>query len=265
MCGFPPQSPHLCLEDILASNGHARKSPPYLIEGILPSTEIHLLAGPTGAGKTRWLFDMLMDWERGLPVLGHSSYPVPWVYVANDRSMDGVNRTLDTMEIARDAFSIIPAWDEHMSFCKIMDAVASSGAKLAVIESFGGFVDPPAHSHQVKSFLCSACSTIKASDITILGVVESPKMKPKDRYDNPRQRISGVATWGHHVETIFLVEPADARVASDPHRVLTVCPRNARAIVREACFTSDGHLNVKPAKINGSLHYASLRPDDYIQ
>ena len=220
------------------------KSPPYLVEAILPSTEIHLLAGPTGAGKTRWLFDTLMDWEQGLPVLGHSSHPVPWIYVANDRSMDGVNRTLDTMEITRDAFPIIPAWDMKMTWLQMIDAIEAEKAQLAIIEGFGGLVDSPGHSHQVRNFLCSTYSLIKQCDITIIGVVESPKMKPKDSYANPRQRVSGVATWGHHTETIFLVEPTDASNASDPRRTLTVCPRNAPGMIRNAAFTSEGHLRI---------------------
>lgn len=243
-------------------------NPPYLIESILPSTEIHLLAGPTGAGKTRWLFDTLMDWEQGLPVLGHASHPVPWIYIANDRSMDGVNRTLDTMEIARDAFPIVAAWDRHMTFPQIIDAIEAERAQLAIIEGFGGLVDPPCHSHQVRRFLCSTCTILKETGITLIGVVESPKMKPKDTYNNPRQRVSGVATWGHHSETIFLVEPADASVASDPRRILTVCPRNSPGIIRQCSFTFEGHLKViSPGSIRGNGRHhmvgASLNPEDF--
>lgn len=248
---------------ITGNNNH---SPSYLIEDILPSTEIHLLGGPTGSGKTRWLFDTLSDWEQGLPVLGKQSHPVPWVYVAADRTIDGVNRTLDTMEIPRDAFSVIPAWDDHMTFPNIIDEIEKKHAKLAIIEGFGQFVEPPGHSHQVRTFLCAATTLCKCSDITIIGVVEAPKMKPKDTYANPRQRISGVATWGHHVETIFLMEPANAGSPTDPSRVLTVCPRNNAAIVRKFVFSTEGHLkmlNPGTHRGNGNSRYASLIPEDF--
>lgn len=211
----------------------------------MPSNEVHLLAGPTGAGKTRWLFDSLMSWEQGLPVLGHCSHPVPWIYVAGDRSLDAVYRTLDTMEISRFAFDIVPAWDLHLTFSGILDLVVDSGAKLAVMEGFGQYVDPPGHTKQVRDFLCTTCNLAKKLDITIIGVVESPKMKPKDRYENPRQRVSGAAAWGHHSETIFLVEPSNPGIASDTCRTLTVCPRNYAGIERQAQFDRDGHLVVR--------------------
>lgn len=236
-----------------------KRSPPYLIDRILPSCEISLLAGPTGAGKTRWLFDTLMDWEEGLPILGHQSHPVPWIYVAADRSLDAVYRTMDTMEIPRNRFRIVPAWDDHFTFTQIIGAVTDSKAKLAIVEGFGAFIEPPARSDQVRSFLCAACTTLKMHDVTVIGVVESPKMKPRDTYSNPRQRVSGAAAWGHHSETIFLVEPEDAARPADPRRLLTVCVRNGPAIVRHATFTSEGHLRLM--RPNGTA--ASLFPADF--
>lgn len=225
--------------------------PPYLIDHIMPSKEVHLMAGPTGAGKTRWLFDALSRWQRHLPILGLACHPVPWVYVASDRSMDGVNRTLDTMGIPRDSFEILPAWDEHMEFGDIMAAVAEIDAKFAVIEGFGQFVQPPGHTHQVRSFLQTACSTCKIDGTTILGVCESPKMKPKDSYQNPRQRVSGAAAWGHHSETIFLVEPTHPDKPQDGHRTLTVCPRNYAGMVIPYNFSKHGHLELVKASRNG--------------
>lgn len=233
--------------------------PPYLIDGLLPSHEIHLLAGPTGAGKTTWLFDMLRNWERGDDILGCQSHPVPWIYVAGDRSDDGMYRTMDRMRIPHDAFLTIPAWDQHMTFQQILDHVSKSGAKLAVLEGFGQYVDPPGQTKQVRDFLCSACGICKKEKITIIGVVESPKMKPRDQYENPRQRVSGPAAWGHHSETIFLMEPRDASRPSDAKRMLTVCPRNAAGLEIPYVFKF-GHLQREKASKNG--HSSLLNPID---
>src|SRR5574341_2578225 len=38
--------------------------PCFLVEGIWPSREIHLIAGPSGAGKTKWLLETLVGWSR---------------------------------------------------------------------------------------------------------------------------------------------------------------------------------------------------------
>lgn len=198
----------------------------YLIDQILPSQEIHLLAGPTGAGKTRWLLQALKNqWEKGLPVLGFESHPVPWCYVSTDRSMRDCYKTFKSIGINPLDMNIIPAWGkEYKSMAQILDAIGKLNAKLAVIEGFQSFSDS-IDKQRVKDHLRSI-QTQADDGLTVIGVCESPKMKPHEVYANPRQRVSGVAAWGHFSNTIFLVEPASA-TPGDPGRLLTVCPRHA--------------------------------------
>jgi hypothetical protein len=224
----------------------------FLVESILPSQEIHLMAGPSGSGKTRWLFDTLLQWHAGLPVLGFESNPVPWVYVSADRSLASVNRTLEAMRIPRESIPLVSAWSEHLELGGIFDKIKKSGAKLAVVESFGSFVDPPATANCVKQFLGRVDRFMQETETTFLGVVESPKLKPSEKYENPRQRISGVATWGHYAETIFLLEPHDAATPADPFRILNVCPRNGPGMTLELCFDKEGHL--KPSSFMQSIN-----------
>jgi hypothetical protein len=219
----------------------ARMPRQYLVDPILPVHEIHLLGGPSGAGKSRWLFQTLLDWEQGLPVLDYPSHPVPWVYVASDRSLASVCRTFASMGLLQ-TIQIIPAWDKGLSFNMILDAIKEQGAQFAVIESFGSFVDPPGNSACVKKFLQPIGRYCRNNDLTILGVMESPKMKPYERYDNPRQRISGAAGWGHFTETIFLMEPADVKDAENRDRIFTLCPRNGTATVINYTFDERGRL-----------------------
>jgi RecA-family ATPase len=214
----------------------------YLIEDLLPTHEVHLLAGPSGAGKTRWLFQMLLEWQQGLPVLGKKSYPCEWVYVSGDRSRDSVTRTLGGMGIDPDKVPLVPAWDDHMGINEIFDEIQKSGASFAIIEAFGSFVEPPGNGKCVKQFLQRCDRFMKLAECTILGIVESPKLKPYERYENPRQRVSGAAAWAHFSETIFLVEPDDLSVPDNPHRTLTVCPRNGPGMTFNMVFDSSGRL-----------------------
>lgn len=214
----------------------------YLIETILPANEIHLVAGPSGAGKTRWLMHTLLKWERGESIFGYRSYPVPWVYVAADRSIESVGRTLTSIDIDPKHLNIIPSWDERHTWSQVLDSIGKSKAKLAVIESFGSFVDPPANGACVKNFLARTGAAVRYGDVTFIGINESPKMKPADKYELARQRISGPAAWGHFSETVFMVEPADPRHAELGTRTLTICPRNGPEQVFKSAFDSDGRL-----------------------
>lgn len=216
-------------------------TPEYLADLILPTHEVHLLAGPSGAGKTRWILDQLLEWERGADFLGHTSHPVPWVYIAADRSIQAMGRTLESMGIKRDIV-VIPAWDKQMGLMEIQDRICASNCHLAVWESFGSFVDPPAQGHQVKAFMGRMGKFCRTWDKTILGIMESPKLKPYERYENPRQRISGAAAWGHHAETIFLVEQDDFEHIETPYRTLHVCLRNGPAKKITLAFDPFGRL-----------------------
>jgi len=215
--------------------------PPWLIEKILPAREISLVAGPSGAGKTKWLLQTLIGWKAGLPVLGQRSHPVPWIYASADRSIEGVKRNMDDMGLDFQLLPLLPAWDERMSLSAIFDAAKKAGARLLVIEAFGSFVDPPGRGNQVKAFMSSVSAMLRMEDMTVIGVMESPKMKPRERYENPRQRISGVAAWGHFSETVILIEPAHADTAG-PERILWLCPRNAPMVKYDCQLTA--HLQV---------------------
>jgi hypothetical protein len=217
----------------------------FLIERLLPKREIHLLAGPSGAGKTTWLLGTLAEWSLGNDVLGCKSYPEPWVYVSADRGVDSVARTLASMNLPMPP-NIIPAWDKRMTYCAILDEIIATKCKFAVIEAFGSFVDPPANSACVKRFLMNISYGARTHDLTFWGVVESPKMKPYEKYENPRQRVSGAASWGHFTETIFLIEPLDVGNPKDGKRALFVCPRQGPGMRLETTYDAQNRLIFTP-------------------
>lgn len=228
--------------EVVASQPREEVKYEYLIDQILPANEIHLVAGPSGSGKTRWLINTLLRWERGEAIFGYRSHPVPWVYIASDRTMDSVTRTFNSMGIDPEHIQIVPAWDKRMSWMEILDAIDKSKAKLAVVESFGSFVDEPGRGPQIKQFLNRTAAGIQRVGITIIGINESPKMKPKDKYELPRMRVSGAAAWGHFSETIFLVEAEDDRHSELGTRKLTICPRNGKEEVFHSMFDGEGRL-----------------------
>lgn len=67
----------------------------YLIDPIFPKGTMNLIGGPSGIGKTTWLFQVLHEWSRGLPALGkYKCKPCSFVYVSFDRGVLETDRTL---------------------------------------------------------------------------------------------------------------------------------------------------------------------------
>src|SRR5574337_1032951 len=100
----------------------------YLIDSILPVQQVHLVAGPTGAGKTTWLLQTLLDWHRGKPVLGFCSHPCRWAYIAADRTAQDALMTVMRMGIGPAELPFIPARDQHLGTSGILDAIERRAA-----------------------------------------------------------------------------------------------------------------------------------------
>lgn len=210
----------------------------YLVDDLLPEHVVHLLAGPSGAGKTRWLLTSLMEWRKGRPFLDKPSRPGEWLYISADRGADEVERMLERMRVDRNQVPLVPAFGkDYKNINEIMDLIVQRRPRLAVVEAFASFVDSN-HKTMVKNYLNRWKRFCDEASTTIIGIVESPKMTPQKFYDNPRQRVSGVADWGHFASTIIIAEFEDPRDPNGPRR-LWICPRDYPSVQRR--FTFDFH------------------------
>lgn len=222
-----------------------------LIEDILTPNRVHLLGGASDVGKTRWLLPMLMDWEKGRDVLGRKSHPVPWAYISGDRIQLEVHETLTKLGIPIAAVRVIPASGfHHKDWLAAFQAAAELRPvpQLLVVEGFSQMAgDKRFEVYEFLEDMLAWCqpSVQFPAGLTILGVVESPKQKPYERYPNPRQRIAGSSLWGYKASTILLIESTKA----DPemltgNRVFYCCPKNAQRRQLNAIFDAQGRLIV---------------------
>jgi hypothetical protein len=79
----------------------------YLVDGLFPTKEIHVITGESGVGKTSWLFDFIDDWQHERPVLNRASHWQPFCILVNDRSQAGMQRTLERLDKHPDAYRIL--------------------------------------------------------------------------------------------------------------------------------------------------------------
>ena len=193
---------------------------------------------------------MLLDWEQGLPIMGNASHPVPWAYVVGDRLLEEAHDTMRGMGIPIAAVRMIPAFGkDNKDLNRIIFAAQELDPlpELLVIEGFGDLVDMPGHRRQVRDFVSEVSSWCQSprdfpNGLTILGVMESPKTKPNERYKDPRQRISGCAAWGYHSSTVFIIESEKPDALGHSQRVISVSMKNSLSFARQGDFDSNGRL-----------------------
>lgn len=221
----------------------------FLIDSLLPTKRVHLLGGTSNIGKSRWLLPTLVGWSGGKSVMGFSSHPVPWAYVSGDRLLVEAQDTIRSLGIPLESIPIIPAFGQHnKTWIQVLEVASKMNLGLLAWEGFGDLVPPPGLKNQVREFLsamsahCCGERSSFPNGLTIIGVMESPKMKPSERYKSPRERISGVASWGYHTSSVMLIEAADPENVSDPRRVFHASLKNASSFTAQGEFDSSGHI-----------------------
>jgi hypothetical protein len=212
------------------------------LKDILTPHRVHLLAGVSDAGKTRFLIPILMT-TPGLP---------PWVYVVGDRTVEDANDTISDMGFNPATVPMLPAFGAHNkeTWLEIVIALERQfpKAELIVVEGFQDLCDGQGKAREIRNFLSDVSAHLPASKahpngLTVLGVVESPKMKPHEKYSNPRQRVSGFSGWGYHGSTIMLIEDAakDEQFLT-PNRLMWVCTKGNIRRKIEGCFDGQNRL-----------------------
>lgn len=227
-----------------------------IVTGIFPEQTIHLVAGSTGAGKSRWLLEWLSDWQQGKPVIdGRASTPVPWLYVSGDRSEKEATATIVDLGLNPKTIPLLPAFGlmPPMGALGVLEIAEKQKIGLLVWEGFGQYVDSNAGSSKVKAWLNMIVWRLshtqdgkpRGCPLTIIGIMEQPKMKPRDKYQNARQRVSGPAAWGHTASTIVLVEHA-AKDCKGPGRNLEIYPHHGGSELILKASLATGHFTIIP-------------------
>lgn len=214
-----------------------------LQETWLPSNRVHLLGGPSDAGKTRWILPAMISLAK------------PWAYVAGDRSLLDAKDTIRSLKLDEGQINIIPAFgQEERELTQVFMAINSLTPlpEYVVVEGFQ-ILCPDKNRHRIVSKFLGAWERFiqpsKTNDkgMTVIGVCESPKMKPHERYANPRERISGCATWAYAASTVIIIDckPKDWELKTK-ERKMWVCGKNMPRLQFDGEFNTAGYLTFVP-------------------
>lgn len=218
------------------------EQPTYLVEKIIPSGRIHLLAGISSAGKSRWIIPSLLLWQTGMPILGLRSHPVPWCMVCADRPLSDAHDTLATMGFKPSSVDIIPAFGKYnKTRLEILTEITKRKVGMVFWEGFDMMIRNPNHPGAVREFL-SAVSSFCEEGLTIIGTVGVPKLKPAETYQNPRQLVGGSSLWERATSTNFVIQPTNPKNVGDGSRMLHVCLKNAPSFAVQGAFHPNGVL-----------------------
>lgn len=223
-------------------------TPEFLIEGILPAREVHLLGGSSGSGKTTFLFQILADWQEGLPVLGHDSHPVPYAYISIDRSRTSVTRTLERIGLQDRITRVICREDlpVHVSLATVLERAREllPDSQVFFIEGFQTLVGDKGNSYTPVAALLQATTTYCANEnITIVGVCHSPKLRLEEGFQHPREIILGSVAWAAFSDTVITLN------LNEQTGIITVSvlPRNAASEQHEFVFSPPNGVLIPPA------------------
>jgi len=221
------------------------QSPEFLIEGILPANEVHLLGGSSGSGKTTFMFQVLLaEWQKGNPVFGHASHPIPYSYVSIDRSRSSVTRTLERLGLT-DQITRIICQEELPEDCMQVGSVLREtvrqhpDSKLIIIEGFQLLAGEAGNKYNsVARTLKAAARLCTKHNLTIIGVCHSPKMKVEEGFQHPREMLLGSVSWGAYSDTVITLNLEELTGVITVH----VLPRNAASEQHEMHFGENGVL-----------------------
>jgi len=207
----------------------------WLVDEILPTAEFHIVGGPSGGGKTTLILQMMADWQAGKPLFGHASHSRPFAYVSLDRGEKSLRRTLERCGVDPDTFPYVCPRRRKKPIAGFEDLIFNfvhpkfPHASVIVVEGIASLMTGNSKASDYSAafkFFGDIAAFCNEEDITIIGVMHSPKMKETERYLNPRQRLLNSVAIGGIAETIILSEP-DFENPTKLDRIVTLLPRNA--------------------------------------
>lgn len=221
----------------------------YVIFPIMPSYEIHLISGPSNAGKTTLLFQIIEEWRVSRDVLGaYKSYPAPFAYLACDRSESSIRRTLDRISLPHEQIPMISLIDAAIADMAPTEVLKLARRKVPDLRVL--FVDAIAvlcpgkmtDYGNVCRFLTSLARLCQREQLTIVGLGHTAKVRGDDKVSDPRQRFLGSVAWGGFADCMIHIEMADPDDPTNPNRQIYVLPKNTRSELLDYHFNDQGRL-----------------------
>lgn len=228
----------------------------YLIEDLFPAGQVHLVGGPSGAGKTRLMFQMYKALQTGNDFLGRRVRQTKWAYISGDRPERSVRETMEYMGVDFPVFSLV---DRSLVGKDLLNVVIPQltafycyKPDLIYIDGFTGMVPEGKFGDYtvVSQWLASLQRYCASKNVTILGACHTTKTKENETFKDPRQRIAGSVAWAGYSETVVVIDKIPEK-GHENERIISFEPRNKPPEYFYMTFNEDGHLERMETPDNG--------------
>jgi hypothetical protein len=204
---------------------------PGQFEGAFALGSVHLLIGSSGAGKTTFGIQMLQAQGRGEEFLGRASYRRQFMVVMQDRSEFELERTFKRMGIDKDAlpYYAVTVEESTMDPGAVLQqlyerAPENYKPEIFFAEGLDMWAPDAVDMKSVVPVLGHLSEFAKHNHVAVIGTVGSPKSKPKERYQAPRDRAFGSAAWARRTDTILDISVNE----ETQERTVSLLLRNAK-------------------------------------
>lgn len=226
----------------------------WLIEDIFDKGRLHMICGPQGSGKTRFLLRLIHDWSQGIPVLGHASNPAKFVYIDAARDRKSIKVALRSLGINPSDFFLID-WNEmtNATFNDLLNKIPEETEvifidNLAMMLQSENHSDPSSSYTTVFKFLSKLKNWMIKNNKTIIFTHTFIKSEVGHKYSSPRSKVYGAQAWLQSCETAIMFDEENPQDLRDPYRVLDILVKNyqPKDHIRRYKMQDDGRLVSAP-------------------
>lgn len=222
------------------------EAPKYLVETILPVRRCHLIVGPSGAGKTRWMLPMMEDFISGKSIMDRKTNTLPCGYLVCDRPAEAAQETIAMLDLPGLATMPIKSlMNMSAEFTPdILPTMFDKSVKVIFIEALAALV-PNGKINDYASvlrFFRMLYRIMDKHDLTIIGTVHQPKLREDESFTHPRDKVLGSVAWAACSDLVVLIEPENAKNIHSTRRKMTVLPRNESHFEYKLDYDAKGRL-----------------------
>lgn len=221
----------------------------FVVDTLFPTKEIHLIFGPSGAGATTLLLQIIADYSAGRPVLDRfPSHPMPFCLISCAKSLSATRRHMkrlgmDPSQIPHLALSGRRGDDHHFAnVYDLADRHLDGRLKVLFIDGLSTLCDKVADDKAVTAFMSNIIATCEEHDVTVIATIRASKARSGEGYVSIRERIIGSGAFASFADTKIGIDPVKPSDPANHSRSLVIMPQAEETIVLPYALTKFGLL-----------------------